>query len=104
MVASVGPEVEGAVIGAEMEDAVSVASLGDSPSTLPGESVAGEQDWRPLTTVAAGLEAALIARAPSVHPARRWSASSPARSAAFSSSTITSDSPSKSAHACGISG
>ncbi len=67
MVASVGPEVEGAVIGAEMEDAVSVASLGDSPSTLPGESVAGEQDWRPLTTVAAGLEAALIARAPNVH-------------------------------------
>jgi putative nucleotidyltransferase with HDIG domain len=51
-----------------MDDAVSVASLGASPSTWLGESVAGDgEDWRPLATVAAGLEAALIARAPSVH-------------------------------------
>jgi putative nucleotidyltransferase with HDIG domain len=39
----------------------------ESPAACPGESVAGEDDWRPLTTVAAGLEAALMARAPGVH-------------------------------------
>jgi hypothetical protein len=57
-VASVGPGVEDAVIGAKMDDAVSVASPGASASAGPGESVAAEQDWRPLTTVADGLEAA----------------------------------------------
>ena len=65
--ASVGAELEGAVIGVEVEDAVSVASLSEAASTLPDESVPREQDWRSLTTVAAGLEAALIARAPSAH-------------------------------------
>jgi putative nucleotidyltransferase with HDIG domain len=50
-----------------MEDAVSVVSPGESPSTFFGEGVADERDGPPLTMVAAGLEAALMARAPSVH-------------------------------------
>jgi len=66
MVASTGAEVEGPVIGAEIEDAVSVTPPVESPSTFRGESVTGEHDWSPLTTVASGLEAALKARAPSV--------------------------------------
>ena len=64
MVASIGAEVEDALIGAEVDDAMSVASLEESASTSADESVAGANEWRP---VAAGLEAALMARAPGVH-------------------------------------
>ena len=64
MVASIGAEVEDAVIGADVDDAMSVASLEESASTSADKSVAGANEWRP---VAAGLEAALMARAPGVH-------------------------------------
>jgi len=50
-----------------MVEAVSVASLGEGRSTSPGETLSDDDDWRPVTTVAAGLEAALMARAPMVH-------------------------------------
>ena len=50
-----------------MVEAVSVASLGEGPSMSHGETLADDDDWRALTTVAAGLEAALMARAPTVH-------------------------------------
>jgi hypothetical protein len=52
------------VIGAEVDDAMSVASLEENASTSADESVAGANEWRPVAT---GLEAALMARAPGVH-------------------------------------
>jgi putative nucleotidyltransferase with HDIG domain len=55
------------VIGAEIQDAVNVAPPREISSTSFGEDVAGERDWRPLMTVAGGLEAALMARAPGIH-------------------------------------
>ena len=101
MVASIGAEVEDAVIGADVDDAMSVASLEESASTSADKSVAGANEWRP---VAAGLEAALMARAPGVHTGTPWSASSPTRSAACWGSTITSGWRWKSARACATSG
>ena len=46
---------------------MSVTSLRRSPTTLRRASVDGEPDWSSLAPIAAGLEAALEARAPGVH-------------------------------------
>jgi len=49
------------------QDAVSVTSLRRSPPAPRRASVDGEPDWSSLTPIAAGLEAALEARAPAIH-------------------------------------
>jgi len=50
-----------------VEDAVSATSLVESPALFQGARTERELDWRSLGPVAAGLEAALVARAPAVH-------------------------------------
>jgi putative nucleotidyltransferase with HDIG domain len=46
---------------------VTATSLVESPVRFPGARTERELDWRSLTPVAAGLEAALVARAPGAH-------------------------------------
>ncbi len=53
--------------GVEVRGRVSVTSLRWSPPTLRCASVDDEPDWSSLGPIAAGLEAALEARAPTIH-------------------------------------
>ena len=46
---------------------MTATSLVESPVPSPGARAERELDWRSLTPVAAGLEAALVARAPGAH-------------------------------------
>ena len=53
--------------GRKVEDAVSATSLVESPPPFQRPRTERELDWNSLGPVAAGLEAALVARAPIVH-------------------------------------